>query len=133
MKPVKTKKKGKLSAPSTAFMSKLLFSTLPYVLSLSVVGVLFGSVIVYALNSPTFRLKEVRILNVGALTPAQAFEFSGLKPHENLIRLNLLTVQQMIKTKHPEFKEVRVRRVLPSRVDVVLKRRTPVAPERTEP
>jgi len=127
LRPVKTKKKGKLSAPSAAFFSKLLFSTLPYVLSLAVVGALFGSVVVYALNSPTFDLKEVRILNVGSLTPAQAFQFSELKPRENLIRLDLLNVQQVIKKKHPEFKEVRVRRVLPNRVDVVLKRRTPVA------
>ncbi len=127
MRPVKTKKKGKLSAQSTAFFSKLLLSTLPYVLSLSVVGVLFGSVVLYALKSPTFALKEVRILNVGSLTPAQSFQFSELKPGENLIQLDLLNVQQVIKKKHPEFKEVRVRRVLPSRVDVVLKRRTPIA------
>jgi cell division septal protein FtsQ len=127
LRPVKTKKKGKLSAPSTAFLSKLLFSTMPYLLSLLVVGILFGSVIVYALNSPTFELKEVHVLNVGSLTPAQAFQFSELKPGENLIQLDLLNVQQVIKKRHPEFKEVRVRRVLPSRVDVVLKRRTPVA------
>ena len=33
----------------------------------------------------------------------------------------------MIKHKHPEFKEVLVRRVLPNRIEVMLKRRTPVA------
>lgn len=127
MRPVKTRKKGKFSAPSTAFLSKLVFSTLPYLVSLAVVGVLFGSVIAYALNSPTFQLKEVRVLNVGSLTPAQSFAFSELKPGENLIGLDLVNVQQVIKRRHPEFKDVRVRRVLPNRVDVVLKRRTPVA------
>src|SRR5262245_30662697 len=126
MKPVKARKKGKLLAP-TAFLSKLVLSTLPYVLSLTVVGVLFGSVVAYALGSPTFQLKEVRVLNAGSLTPAQSFAFSELRPGENLIGIDLIEVQQVIKRRHPEFKEVRVRRVLPNRIEVLLKRRTPVA------
>jgi cell division septal protein FtsQ len=36
-------------------------------------------------------------------------------------------VQQAIKTRHPEFREVYVHRVLPNRIEVLLKRRTPVA------
>jgi len=92
-----------------------------------VIGVLFGTVIAYAINSPTFDLKEVEILNAGVLAPEQAFKFCELRKGENLITLDLVGVQQVIKRRHPEFKEVRVRRVLPSRIEVLLKRRTPVA------
>jgi len=111
----------------TAGFKKFLFASAPYLISLTLIGVFFGGVIAYALNSPTFGLREVRILNVGALTPEQSFKFCELIPGENLITLDLVNVQQMIKRKHPEFKEVLVHRVLPNRVEVMLKRRTPVA------
>lgn len=101
--------------------------SLPYVISLTVLGVLFGSVVAHALGSPAFQLAEVRILNAGTLTPQQSFAFCDLRPGENLVGLDLVAVQQVIKRRHPEFKEVIVRRVLPNRVDVTLKRRTPAA------
>ncbi len=106
---------------------RLFLVSLPYILSLTLVGVLFGVVIAYAVNSSTFQLQEVKVLNIGTLTPAQAFKFCELQPGENLITLDLVGVQEVIKRKHPEFKEVRVARVLPNRVEILLKRRTPVA------
>jgi cell division septal protein FtsQ len=90
-------------------------------------GIFFGAVGALAVNSPIFELKSVKILNMGTLTSEQAFKFSELQPGENLIHLDLVNVQQVIKRNHPEFKEVRVRRVLPNRVEIFLKRRTPAA------
>ncbi len=108
-------------------LRKTFFYSLPYILSLTTLGVLFGGVVAYAVNSTTFQLDEVRILNIGTLTPDQSFQFSELHRGENLIQLDLVSVQQVIKRNHPEFKEVKVRRVLPNRVEILLKRRTPVA------
>ncbi len=108
-------------------LRRVLLTSLPYIFSLAVVGLLFGSVVAYAINSPTFELQEVRVLNAGTLSAQQAFNFCELRPGENLITLDLVNVQQVIKRKHPEFKEVSVRRVLPNRIEVLLKRRTPVA------
>lgn len=105
----------------------LLISSLPYILSLTLVGVLLGSVVAYAVNSPTFQLTEVKILNIGTVSQGQAFRFCELQRGENLVTLDLVNVQQVIKRKHPEFKEVLVRRVLPNRIEVTLKRRTPAA------
>ncbi|MBI3316024.1 MAG: hypothetical protein HYZ87_03510 [Candidatus Omnitrophica bacterium] len=131
-KPVKTKTKQRIAG--AAFSLKLagelkrsLVYSLPYILSLTVVGLLFGGVIAYAVNSPTFQLTEVRVLNVGTLSAEESFRFCELRRGENLILLDLIGVQQVIKRKHPEFKEVLVRRVLPNRIEVMLKRRTPVA------
>ena len=131
VKPLKYKMRRK---PGSAFSVRMLgagkrifLRSLPYVLSLSTLGVLFGGVVAYAVNSPTFELREVRVLNMGTLTPEQAFRFSELRRGENLIHLDLVGVQQVIKRNHPEYKEVLVRRVLPDRVEVLLKRRTPVA------
>ncbi|MBI3252314.1 MAG: FtsQ-type POTRA domain-containing protein [Candidatus Omnitrophica bacterium] len=106
---------------------KFLIVSLPYVLSLSLVGILFGGVIAYAVNSSTFELTEVKILNIGTLTSDQAFGFCELRRGENLITLDLVNVQEVIKRKHPEFKEVCVRRVLPNRIEILLRRRTPAA------
>jgi len=132
MKPIKIKSRKKsvnsrLSIKVMAGLKKFLIASAPYLISLTVIGVFFGGVIAYALNSSTFQLREVRILNIGTLTPEQSFAFCELVPGENLITLDLVNVQQMIKRKHPEFKEVLVHRVLPNRVEVMLKRRTPVA------
>lgn len=132
MRPIKAKVKkrtsgSKFSVRGIASAKKFLIASSPYWISLAVLGLFFGGVIAYALNSPAFRLEEVKVLNVGTLTPEQSFQFCELSPGENLITLDLVNVQQMIKRKHPEFKEVLVHRVLPNRIEVLLKRRTPVA------
>ncbi|HTL70739.1 MAG TPA: cell division protein FtsQ/DivIB [Candidatus Eisenbacteria bacterium] len=132
VRPVKTKvrKRGNGTAISVRLVGalrSLLLSSFPYIFVLTLLGVLCGGVFAYAVNSPTFQLQEVSILNIGTLTQQQSFAFCELQPGENLINLDLVNVQQVIKRRHPEFKEVRVRRVLPNRIEVVLKRRTPVA------
>ena len=130
-KPVKMRSKRKVGALGSmrwaGAFRKFFAISLPYVLSLTTLGVLFGGVVAYAVNSTTFQLQEVKILNIGTLTPEQSFKFSELRRGENLIQLDLVAVQQVIKRNHPEFKEVKVRRVLPNRVEILLKRRTPVA------
>ena len=132
VKPLRYKMKRRMSgSPASVKLlgvaRKVLLRSLPYALSLTTLGCLFGGVVVYAVGSPTFELQSVNVLNMGTMTPMQAFRFSELQPGENLIHLNLVNVQQVIKRNHPEFKEVRVRRVLPNRVEILLKRRTPVA------
>ena len=100
------KKKSFVSTLSVkvAGLTKIFFlSLMPYILSLTLAGVLFGGIIAYAMNSPVFELKEVKILNIGTLTPAQSFRFCELNPGENLISLGLVGVQQVIKKKHPEW------------------------------
>ena len=134
VKPVKLKARRKAQNSSSVLPVRMLsglrqgfFYSLPYILSLTAVGLLFGTVIAYALNSSTFQLTQVRILNAGPMNQAQAFDFCELRKGESLIHLDLVGVQEVIKRKHPEYKEVRVRRVLPNELEVVLKRRTPVA------
>lgn len=131
-KPVKSKSRkrssgGPFSLKIASAFRALLLTFLPYIVLLGLVGLLFGGVVAYAMNSPAFRLEEVKILNIGSMTPDQSFRFCELHPGENLISIDLVSVQQVIKRKHPEFKEVRVRRVLPNRIEVLLKRRTPIA------
>ncbi len=134
VKPLKLKTQKKSSSGSGIFSIRLLsglrqglFYSLPYILSLTAVGLLFGTVIAYALNSSIFQLSRVTIVNAGRISQAQAFDFCELKPGESLISLDLVAVQEVIKRKHPEYKEVLARRVLPNEVEITLKRRTPVA------
>ena len=132
VKPLKIKPKKKSLSPffslkAVGALKKVAFYSLPYILTMTALGILLGSVVAYAVNSPTFQLAEVEILNAGTLTSEQAFQFCGLRKGENLIALDLVSVQQAVKSRHPEFKEVLVRRVLPNRVEVMLKRRTPAA------
>lgn len=130
-KPLKSKgRKGHdslLSSKSKQQLRQYVFVGIRLVLPLTVIGLFLGGVAAYAVNSPTFQLTEVKVLNIGTLTPDQAFKFCELRRGENLITMDLVNIQQVIKSKHPEFKEVLVRRVLPNRIEVVLKRRTPIA------
>lgn len=131
VKPVKNKTKRKsqntLSYRAWGVAKRGLLGSLPYILSLVLLGILFGAVTAYAVNSPAFQLQEVKILNAGSVTQDQAFRFCELQRGENLVLLDIVAVQQVIKRKYPQFKEVVVKRVLPNRVEVLLKRRTPVA------
>lgn len=132
MRPLKNRLRKKIGAnnfylKAAGSLKRFLITSLPYILSLTAVGMLLGGVIAYALNSPTFQLSEVKILNSGPLSQEEAFRFCELQRGENLVTLDLVNVQQVIKRKHPEFKEVLVRRVLPNRIEVTLKRRTPAA------
>ena len=132
MRPVKTKSKKKatnsrFSIKIASGVKTLLIAFAPTIILMTVLGLFFGGVIAAAVNSTAFELQEVKILNSGTLTPEQSFKFCELRPGENLITLDLVNVQQVVKRKHPEFKEVLVRRVLPNRVEVMLRRRTPVA------
>lgn len=132
VKPIKSRSKRRLSGSASSvkllgLLRTIILLSLPVVLSLVLVAALFGTVIAYAVNSPTFELKEVRVLKIGSMTQAESFKFCELKPGENLITLDLVGVQEVIKRRHPEFKEVRVRRVLPNRVEVTVRRRTPLA------
>lgn len=132
VKPIKSRSKRRISGSAASVkllgvFRTFVFLSLPYVLAMVLVGVLFGTVIVYAVNSPTFELQEVRVLNIASMTQGESFKFCELKKGENLITLDLVGVQEVIKRRHPEFKEVRVRRVLPNRVEVAVRRRTPIA------
>ncbi len=132
MKPMKNKAKKKSSQQGLGFkiasgLGWALARSLPYLLSLALVGMMLGGVVAYAMNSSTFMLEEVQILNLGTLSQEQAFRFCELRKGENLIAIDLVAVQEVIKRRHPEFKEVQVRRVLPNRIEVALKRRTPMA------
>ena len=131
-KPVKNRPKkkslfGSLPVKFAGGARSALLAAFPYFLSLTIVGALVGGIIIYAVNSPAFQLREVKILNAGQMTTDQSFEFCDLRPGENLITLDLVAVQQVIRRKHPEYKEVKVSRALPNRVEVLLKRRTPAA------
>ena len=132
VKPVRSRSKRRsggsvLPAHLSGALKKLLLVSLPYLLSLVLTGFFFGGVVAYALNSPTFELRDVRIDNFPTLRPEDAFRFCELSPGENLLKIDLVNVQQLIKRKHPQYKEVIVRRVLPNRLEIALKRRAPAA------
>src|SRR3990167_1371135 len=106
VKPLKSRSKRRTSGSAISvkllgIARSALFMSLPYLLSLALVGILFGAIMAFAVNSPTFKLREARILNAGSMTTEQALQFCELKKGENLITLDLVGVQEGIKRKHP--------------------------------
>lgn len=121
------KKPGFLTFKAIGLAAQIGKAALPYFISVLTIALLCLAVYWFAKESPAFELREVRVLNTGTLTSEQAFRFCELQPGENLLQLDLVGIQKVIKRKHPEYKDVLVRRVLPDRIEVELRRRTPVA------
>lgn len=120
-------KPGVLTFKAIGLAAQIGKAALPCFLSVLTVVVLCLAVYGFARESPAFKLREVRVLNTGTMTSQQAFRFCELQPGESLLELDLVGIQKVIKRKHPEYKDVLVRRVLPDRIEVELRRRTPVA------
>ncbi len=77
-------------------------------------------------NFSYFSLADVYVKDHFVLTGQDALDFSGLKKGCSLFSINLKGVSENIKRNHPEYEEVIVRRVLPSRIDVIIKERKAV-------
>ncbi|MCG3176286.1 MAG: Cell division protein FtsQ [Candidatus Omnitrophica bacterium] len=121
------KKPGFLTFKLVGLAAQIGRAALPYLITVTTVVLLGAAVYGFAKGSPAFELREVRVLNAGTMTAEQAFKFCALRPGENLFDIDLVLVQKTIKRSHPEYKDVLVRRVPPSRIEVELRRRTPVA------
>jgi cell division protein FtsQ len=80
----------------------------------------------WATTSPRFGLTEVVYRGTRHATSAELSRLGGLSPGVNVLALDLASVERALST-HPWVKSVKVRRRLPSRVEVVVEEYAPVA------
>ncbi len=100
---------------------------LPAVVSCGVVVVLFWASYAFAIQSELFILKKVTIENSRVIEGAEAFRFLNLEPRQSMLSLNLKSIERRVRSRYPEFKHVRVHRVLPDELRVVLTKRAAIA------
>lgn len=77
-------------------------------------------------NFSYFSLSEVYVKDHFILTGQDALDFSGLRKGYNLFSVNLKAVSGNIKRNHPEYEEVVAKRVLPDRIEIIIKERKAV-------
>lgn len=95
-----------------------------------VLGVFFLIASGYAaftlLNSPYLRLERIDVIGVSRTSELEVRAFAGVKPGENLLRIRPERVAAEV-AKNPWVKEAKVRRVFPSKLEISVVEREPLA------
>lgn len=103
---------------------------LPFLFSFGAIGLLVGGSLAFANQSQLFVIRQVNVYDLAAARPVSLqdpFQFAGLRPDLDQTAVNLQDVERHIRRFHPEFQQVKVRRVLPNRIDIFLRRRAAAA------
>ena len=99
----------------------------PYLISFVMIAGLIGTSYAFAMKGDLFSVRQVRIENGRTLENADAFRFAGIQKFDPIFSIDLKRVERRIRRQNLSFKEVRVYRVLPNEIRVVLRRRDPIA------
>lgn len=102
------------------------FGLFPFLFSFGALGLLIGGSLAFANQSQLFVIREVGVYDLAARRVLQLqdpFQFAGLRPGLDQTAVNLQDVERHIRRFHPDYQEVRVRRNLPNRIEIFLRRR----------
>ena len=80
----------------------------------------------FVYNNPDFAIQQVQVHTDGVIVPEQLRRWSGVKPGQNLIRLDLAAVKQKLEMVSV-IDSVSVERVLPNTLKIKVTERQPVA------
>lgn len=78
--------------------------------------------IVFALVSPIFNIKEIRVINNEQISTETILSLSQLQLGQNLFKYNRNKVEEEIKT-NPYIESVNIKRKIPNRVEITIKER----------
>jgi cell division septal protein FtsQ len=100
-------------------LTKLIVKSVPFILILALVGIAAKISVALLFDSDIFKVKEIRVIgeNVNNIAANIA---KGLNPAKdvNIFRVDIKRYEGDIGQKHPEFKDLRVKRVLPDAIEV---------------
>ncbi len=99
----------------------------PFIFTLALIGVLIGGSFAFARQTGVFTLKNVTVDGFTQGNAATIFEFAGLSPGESLFEIDLQGVEEHVRKNHPEYQDIRVRRVLPNEINIGLTHRIPMS------
>ena len=94
-----------------------------------VCGVVFGSRILikrWVFENPHYALDDIRVTTDGLLTRAQVLEIMEIQDGKNIFSVDLSKARKALDLM-PQVERVDIRRVLPSRIDVRILERQPIA------
>jgi cell division septal protein FtsQ len=115
---------GRSKALNTAF------GLLPFLFSFGAIGLLIGGSYAFANQSELFVIRQVNVYDLAARRPValqDPFQFAGIRSGLDQTAVNLQDIERHIRRFHPDYQEVRVRRNLPNRIDIFLRRRAAAA------
>lgn len=99
----------------------------PYLVSFGFTGALFGASYAFAVQSDLFTLNKVALEDGRPLVPDVAYRFAGLRIGGPILPVDLVRSEKVIRSRHPEYRWVVVKRVLPNEIRIVLREKSPLA------
>lgn len=126
--PPKEKRRSLRSGRSKALNT--VFGSFPFLFAFGVIGLLVGGSLAFANQSQLFVIRQVNVYDLAAARPValqDPFLFAGIRPNLDQTAVDLRDIERHIRRFHPDFQEVRVRRSLPNRIDIFLRRRAAAA------
>ena len=81
-------------------------------------------VIVFAMVSPIFNIKEIEVLGTETLTEQKIISLSNINMDENLFKINKKEIKNNIKT-NGYVEDVKIKRSIPNKVKIIIEERTP--------
>jgi cell division protein FtsQ len=94
-----------------------------------IIGGVLGSRILiqkWIWENPTYALDDIRVTTDGLLTRAQVLEITEIQDGQNIFTVDLVKARKALDLL-PQVERVELRRVLPSRIDVRISERQPIA------
>ena len=88
-----------------------------------IIGLIAGAT-VFAMTSPIFNIKDIKVLNNTLVSSETVISLSGLKQDENIFRFYNGTVAEKIE-KNPYIKEAIIHRKLPNTIEIEVTERQP--------
>lgn len=122
--PPKEKRQSLRSGRSKALHTA--FGLFPFLFSFMAIGLLVGGSLAFANQSELFVIREVGVYDLAArraVNLQDPFQFAGIRSGLDQTAVNLQDIERHIRRFHPDFQEVRVRRKLPNRIEIFLRRR----------
>lgn len=126
--PAKEKRQSLRSGRSKALHTA--FGLFPFLFSFGAIGLLVGGSLAFANQSELFVIRDVRVYDLAAqrlLALQDPFQFAGIRSGLDQTAVNLQDIEQHIRRFHPDYQDVKVRRNLPNRIDIFLRRRAAAA------
>ena len=126
--PPKEKRQSLRSGRSKALHTA--FGFLPFLFSFGAIGLLIGGSLAFANQSQLFVIREIGVYDLAArriLNLSDPFQFAGVQAGSDQTAVNLQEIEAHIRRFHPDYQDVKVRRKLPNRIEIFLRRRAAAA------
>ena len=119
-------RRPKIRAVSAPDIVNIIFKSIPFLVAAALIVLVVKFVGILFFESDYFKIKDIRIANEASHGKnAPVMKILKSKKGLNIFRVDLKACESDIEYRYPEFKDIRISRVLPDRLEISYKVRIP--------